>query len=108
MARSSRSALMAPCLSSRSLCRGRDMSRKWPAILVLALVLGVEGCTLPAVGGSKAGGAPVPVTLRLANVTSDLFANSPTAANSSGASQRSRGTDPDAGDRPVGGYDAGN
>jgi hypothetical protein len=56
------------------------MSLKWPAILVLALVLGVEGCTLPAVGGSKAGGAPVPVTLRLANVTSDLFANSPTAA----------------------------
>jgi len=56
------------------------MSLKWPAILVLALVLGVEGCTLPAVGGSKAGGAPVPVTLRMAHVSSDLFVSAPAAA----------------------------
>src|ERR1700693_3360521 len=79
MARSSRSALMAPCLSSRSLCRGRDVSLKWPPILVLALVLGVAGCTLPGVG-PKAGGAPGRVTLRLGNVNSDLFASAPAAA----------------------------
>jgi TRAP-type transport system periplasmic protein len=55
------------------------MSLKWPAILVLALVLGVEGCTLPGVG-TKAGGAPGRVTLRLANTNTDLFAFYPAAA----------------------------
>ncbi len=38
--------------------------------LVLALVTGVAGCTLPAVG-SKASGAPGRVVLRLANINSD-------------------------------------
>jgi len=32
------------------------------------------------VGGSKAGGAPVPVTLRMAHVSSDLFVSAPAAA----------------------------